>query len=237
MGYKNPNHSIHRRPSLRLLCNLYVVSLLAVLIIVTSHQTISPGCLIMEHVQVKNSQPFSVVHSSHPISSSSLDSTQPHINVKAEFAQTEPLVPVKSPSIPNSPTEHSPRMEVTMMYPLPKQPAPSQTVKEPQHRGVDGSRITDNGMHVEFWTLRWPDWRTDVYLHMHALGNLLLVLLIVACSVVVVVVSLLLVGGRAWWLYTYRVVSFFPFLVNLVVGAGGCFGRLEKYFLIREHKH
>lgn len=171
MGYKNPNYPIHRRSSLRLLCNLHVVSILAVLIIVTSHQTISPGCRIMEPVQVKNSQPFSVVHSSHPISSSSLDSTQPHINVKAEFAQTEPLVPVKSPSIPNSPTEHSPRMEVTMMYQLPKQPAPSQTVKEPQHQGVDGSRFTDNGMHVGFWTLRWPDLRTDVYLHMHALGN------------------------------------------------------------------
>jgi hypothetical protein len=34
-------------------------------------------------------------------------------------------------------------------------------------------------------------------------------------------------------LYTYRVVSFFTFvLVNLVVGDGDCFGRVEKYFLI-----
>jgi hypothetical protein len=92
-------------------------------------------------VPVKNSPPSSVVHSSPPISSSSLDSTQQHINVKDESAQIEPSVPVKSPSILNSPMAPSQRTEVMMICQPPSQQAQSQMVMELQHREVDGFRL------------------------------------------------------------------------------------------------
>ena len=60
---------------------------------------------------MKNSPPSSAVHSSHHTSSSSLASTQQLINAKVVSVQTEHSVPVKSPSILNSQTAHSPRKE------------------------------------------------------------------------------------------------------------------------------